>query len=84
MQMLSDSYFWAFLGACFVVSLSGGVFKPGAWYAGLRKPAWNPPNWLFGPAWAVLYIMIAIAGYLVWRQAGFGPALAFYVAGWRG
>lgn len=78
MQMLTDANFWGFLGACFVVSLSGAVFKPGEWYKRLRKPSWNPPNWLFGPAWAVLYIMIACAGYLVWRQVGFGTALAVY------
>ena len=76
--MLTDWNFWGFVGACFVVSLSGAVFKPGAWYAGLRKPSWNPPNWAFAPAWTVLYVMIAIAGYLVWRQVGFGPALAVY------
>lgn len=46
---------------------SGAVFRPGDWYAGLRKPGWTPPNWLFGPVWSLLYIMIAIAGWLAWR-----------------
>lgn len=46
---------------------SGAVFRPGDWYAGLRKPGWTPPNWVFGPVWSLLYIMIAIAGWLVWR-----------------
>lgn len=46
---------------------SGAVFRPGDWYAGLRKPGWTPPNWVFGPVWSILYIMIAIAGWLVWR-----------------
>lgn len=78
MQMLTDGHFWGFIAACFVVSLSGAVFKPGAWYAGLRKPLWNPPNWLFAPAWTLLYIMIAVAGYLVWREVGFGPVLVIY------
>lgn len=36
------------------------------WYAGLNKPAWNPPNWVFGPVWTTLYIMIAIAGWRLW------------------
>lgn len=45
---------------------SGGYFQPGAWYAGLRKPPLTPPDWLFGPAWSVLYLGIAVAGWIVW------------------
>lgn len=56
-------------------ALSGVLFTPGAWYASLRKPAWTPPNWLFGPVWSVLYVMIAIAGWLVWRVDPTGPAV---------
>ena len=80
-----------FLAACFVVALSGAVFRPGDWYEGLAKPRWRPPNWLFGPAWTVLYICIAVSGWLVWRQVGFfgaPAAMAIYAvqlllnAGW--
>ena len=46
---------------------SGAIFRPGDWYEALRKPNWTPPNWVFGPVWSVLYILIAIAGWLVWR-----------------
>src|SRR5215203_2375160 len=42
----------------------GSVTVPGEWYAGLAKPAFNPPNWLFAPVWTVLYVLIAFAG---WR-----------------
>jgi tryptophan-rich sensory protein len=70
-----------FFGACFLVATSGAIFRPGDWYENLAKPPWNPPNWLFPPAWTLLYIMIAVAGWLVWRRAGFagaGLALAVY------
>jgi tryptophan-rich sensory protein len=40
------------------------------WYAGLEKPPFNPPNWLFGPAWTLLFGMMAVAGWLVWRERG--------------
>jgi len=46
----------------------GFLTAPGAWYAGLTKPAFNPPAWVFGPVWSVLYIMIAVAGWRVWQR----------------
>jgi tryptophan-rich sensory protein len=47
------------------VAMSGVTFQPGTWYAGLAKPFWTPPNWLFPPVWTLLYIMIAVAGWLI-------------------
>jgi benzodiazapine receptor len=44
------------------------------WYAGLSKPRWTAPNWLFGPVWTILFIAMAIAAWLVWRKAGLTAA----------
>ncbi len=52
-----------------------GLFRPGAWYATLVKPSWTPPNWVFGPVWSVLFVMIAIAGWLAWRAEGVSTAV---------
>jgi len=39
------------------------------WYYGLRKPAWQPPDWLFGPVWTLIFGLAALAGILAWREA---------------
>jgi benzodiazapine receptor len=70
-----------FIAACFLAALTGARFRPGAWYERLRKPFWRPPNYLFAPVWTILYFMIAVSGWLIWRQAGFagaGLSLAVY------
>ena len=53
----------------------GMTYEPGPFYAALQKPAWTPPDTVFAPVWTVLYVMIAIAGWIVWRAHGFGPLL---------
>jgi len=58
-----------FLVASFAAASSGAFFRPGDWYERLAKPSWRPPNWLFGPVWAILYGMIAVSGWLVWISA---------------
>lgn len=67
-----------------VVVVIGGVIgtatAPGEWYAALNKPPFNPPNWLFAPVWLVLYIMIGLAGWLVWRSEPTGVALKIWIA----
>ena len=54
----------------------GARFLPDEWYRALNKPTWNPPNSIFGPVWTVLYLLMAVAAWLVWRQYGVGGALA--------
>lgn len=50
------------IGSVFTVS------SVGTWYAGLRKPGFTPPSWLFGPVWITLYALMGIAAWLVWRK----------------
>ena len=62
--------FAAFLALVFFVAMSGAIFKPGPWYQTLDKPSWTPPNWLFPVVWSALYVMIALAGWRVYQEAG--------------
>ncbi|MEO3433223.1 TspO/MBR family protein [Inquilinus sp. CAU 1745] len=60
----------AFVALCLLVSAIGGAVTAtsvGGWYQELEKPFFTPPDWLFGPVWAVLYLMIAVAGWRIWR-----------------
>src|SRR5680860_17116 len=68
-----------FLALSFLVAALGGWFTSMGmpeWYAALEKPSWNPPSWVFGPAWTTLYIAMAVAAWLVWKEAGFSGAPA--------
>jgi tryptophan-rich sensory protein len=62
-----------------VGGLSGFATARGveSWYPTLIKPPFNPPSWVFGPTWTVLYIMMGVAAYLVWRQGLGVPGVKF-------
>lgn len=63
-----------FVAACIFAAMTGAFFRPGDWYERLKKPTWRPPNRVFAPVWTVLYVMIAVSGWLVWREVGFAGA----------
>lgn len=82
------------LVVCVLVCQAVGVLGAAAtipnlagWYAGLHKPSWTPPGWLFGPVWTLLYLMMAVAFWQVWQERSrpgaltalklFGGQLAF-------
>ena len=70
-----------FLAAVALTAVTGAFFVPGEWYAALQKPAWTPPNWLFGPVWTALYLGIAFAGWRIWqvtRSLRSVPMLAWF------
>jgi tryptophan-rich sensory protein len=69
----------SWLAVSFAAAWIGSRFMPGAWYASLAKPAWNPPNAIFAPVWTVLYVLMSVAAWLVWRRAGFAGAGAALV-----
>ncbi|MDV8149491.1 TspO/MBR family protein [Arthrobacter sp. B10-11] len=73
----------AFLGASALVAWLGALAtlnNVDGWYATADKAPWSPPNWVFGPAWTLLYTAMAVAAWLVWRRRSerTGPALAAY------
>ena len=74
---------WLALIGFIVLVLGGGTAigfatLPGAWYASLVKPVFNPPNWIFGPVWTILYIMIAVAGWRLWESYRFSTAMKIW------
>ena len=70
--------------ALFVILVVGGGSLiginnvPGEWYQSLAKPPFNPPNWIFGPVWTILYVLIAVAGWRVWNSRRTGGAMSLW------
>jgi len=82
--MRQFAIFVAFIAVPLLIGGAGGFVTAKAipgWYSELRKPSWNPPNWIFGPVWTLLYLMMGTASWLVWREVGFRENwVAFYGA----
>lgn len=60
-------------------TLIGYLTLPGEWYAGLAKPFFNPPDWIFGPVWSVLYVLVAVAGWRMWRHDPWGAGMRLWI-----
>jgi translocator protein len=73
------------LALTFGAAATGFFVSVDGWYASLVNPSWNPPTWVFGPVWTLLYCMMAVAAWLVWRCGGW-PAqknpLRLYLLQW--
>lgn len=71
----------AFVGLCLTIGAVGGFATAGSvntWFAGLAKPSFNPPSFVFGPVWTFLYILIGISGYLAWSAKAPRSSMAIY------
>lgn len=72
---------WTFIGSLLLpniggwagaATMAGQVRRPDnkAWYQTIKKPKWNPPDWVFGPAWTVLYTGMGYASYIIYEECG--------------
>jgi translocator protein len=75
-----------FLGLCLLVGLTAATVTASSvhsWYPTLIRPPGTPPNWVFGPVWAALYVMMAVAAWLVWRGDDPARYRALLLWGWQ-
>ena len=86
-QLRSAAGFTVFLAMCLGAQLTGSLLTLPAirsgWYAGLQKPPFTPPDWVFGPVWTVLYFTMAVSAWMVWRlesqDSRVKPALVLFM-----
>lgn len=73
-----------FVGLCLLVAVSAGAVTQTSvrtWFLTLTRPAGTPPNWVFGPVWTTLYVLMGVAAWRVWRVPGTRPLLRLW--GWQ-
>jgi benzodiazapine receptor len=68
-----------FLVLAFAAAFVASRFLPDAWYVALQKPAFNPPDWVFPPAWSALYVLMAIAAWRVWKRDGLSASIVLWL-----
>ena len=81
-QLLGLAGWFVLTFACAAIGAVASA-QAGAFYLQLHRPAWAPPAWLFAPVWSALYLLMAVAAWLVWRAHGFrraGAALSLFVS----
>lgn len=59
---------------CLAVGFLSAQFSPDIWYQSVQKPIWMPADWIFAPVWTVLYLIMGVAAWLVWKDRGFSGA----------
>jgi benzodiazapine receptor len=72
------------VGLCLLVGAAASAITGTSvhtWYLSLARPPGTPPNWLFGPVWGLLYVLIGVAAWLVWRRTGAGRTVRIW--GWQ-
>jgi len=63
------------VGVCLAVGFIAGRFSPGTWYQNLIKPSWTPPGGVFPVVWTILYVMMGMSGWIIWREIGLAAAV---------
>jgi len=76
--MKSALILFGFLLVTFCAPALGAFSTPDQWYWTIEKPSWNPPGWVFGPVWTFLYITMAVAAWLIWKNQGWSKAVGLY------
>nr|WKF60017.1 Tryptophan-rich protein TspO [Paraburkholderia busanensis] len=67
-----------FLALTLATGFVASRFLPDAWYVALHKPAFNPPDWVFPPAWSLLYVLMSVAAWRVWKRDGLSAAIVLW------